>query len=131
VIGNLFQPVFEGGRLIAGVDLAAAEEYEALSNYAGAVLRAYSEVETVLATEGYLAERVKSLAQAATEARAAERLSAERYRMGLEDFITVSESQRSALEAQSRQLTAFRQQLDQRIDLHLALGGGFEGRGEG
>jgi NodT family efflux transporter outer membrane factor (OMF) lipoprotein len=129
VIGNVLQPVFEGGRLIAGVDLAAAEEYEALSDYAGAVLRAYSEVETVLATEGHLADRVKSLGKAATEARAAERLSEERYRMGLEDFITVSESQRSALEAQSRQLTALRQQLDQRVDLHLALGGGFEAQG--
>ena len=126
VIGNLFQPLFEGGRLIAGVDLAAAEEFEALSNYAGAVLSAYNEVETVLATEGYLAGRAQSLARAATEARAAKRLSEERYRSGLESFITVSESQRSALEAESRLLTVMRQQLDQRVDLHLALGGGFE-----
>ncbi len=126
VIGNLFQPLFEGGRLIAEVDLATAAELEALSEYASAVLRAYQEVETVLATEGYLAERARSLARAASEARAAATLSEERYRSGLESFITVSESQRSALEAESRLLTVLRLQLDQRVDLHLALGGGFE-----
>ncbi len=131
VVGNFFQPLFQGGRLIAGVDLAAADEYEALSDYAGAVLSAYSEVESVLATEGYLAQRAKSLSRAATEALAAERLSDERYRMGLTDFITVLESQRSALQAQSRLLTVQRLQLDQRVDLHLALGGGFEREREG
>jgi outer membrane protein, multidrug efflux system len=128
VIGNLFQPLFEGGRLKAEVDLAAATELEALSDYASAALSAYNEVETVLATEGYLAGRAQSLAQAANEARAATRLSEERYRSGLEDFITVSESQRSALEAESRLLTVLRLQLDQRIELHLALGGGFENK---
>ena len=117
--------------LIAGVDLATADEYEALSNYASAVLSAYSEVEIVLATEGYLAQRAKSLSRAATEALAAERLSDERYRSGLTDFITVLESQRSALQAQSRLLTVQRLQLDQRVDLHLALGGGFERVREG
>jgi len=130
VVGNLFQPLFEGGRLRAGVDLAAADEFEALSDYASAVLTAYNEVETVLATEGYLARRAQSLARAATEAGAAKRLSEERYRSGLESFITVSESQRSALEAESRLLTVLRQQMDQRVDLHLALGGGFEHKQE-
>lgn len=130
VIGNLFQPLFEGGRLIAEVDLAVAEEMQAVSEYASGVLRAYSEVETVLSTEGYLAQRARSLAQAATEAKAATRLSEERYRSGLESFITVSESQRSALEAESRLLTVLRLQLDQRVDLHLALGGGFEREGK-
>jgi outer membrane protein TolC len=37
----------------------------------------------------------------------------------------VLETQRGALSAESSLLEARRQQLDARIDLHLALGGGF------
>ena len=84
------------------------------------------EVETVLAAEQHLGEREDHLAVAAEQSRAAERLAAERYRSGLEDFITVLESQRRALQADGEWIAARRQRLENRVDLYLALGGGFE-----
>ena len=45
---------------------------------------------------------------------------------GLEPFVTVLEAQRRSLDAESRLLDVHRQRLDTRVNLHLALGGGFE-----
>ncbi len=123
---NVLQPIFQGGRLRAAQDQAGAVADESLINYAGAALRAYSEVETALAAEEFLAERVADLSTAAEQSRAAERLSEQRYGAGLEGFITVLESQRRALQADGEWITARRQRLENRVDLYLALGGGFE-----
>ena len=64
--------------------------------YANTALAAYAEVETALAAEQFLREREQYLTTSVTQARAAERLADERYRAGLETYITVLDSQRSA-----------------------------------
>ncbi len=125
LVGNLVQPLFQGGRLRAGVLLAASESERALARYAQSVLHAFAEVESALAAEGLLARRQDALQMATEEALAARRLAEERYRAGLADLITVLESQRRAYDAESRLLSVRRLRLDARIDLHLALGGGF------
>jgi outer membrane protein TolC len=58
----------------------------------------------------------------------AERIAHNRYAQGVTPFLTVLESQQRALDTQSATIAARRQRLDNRIDLHLALGGGFEMR---
>ena len=125
IAGNLLQPLFQGGRLRDGVDLARASFEEATALYAAAVLRALGEVETALAAERYLEARADALADAAEEARRAQELAEERYRAGLADFLAVLEAQRRTFDAESRLLEVRRQRLDARIDLVLALGGGF------
>lgn len=123
--GSLLQPLFQGGRLRANVDLSRASFEEATALYAGAVLRAFREVETALAAEGFLVRQAGALARAAEEARRARDLAEERYRMGLTDYLTVLEAQRRAYDADSRLLQAERRRLDARVDLVLALGGGY------
>ncbi|RMF21631.1 MAG: hypothetical protein D6760_09070, partial [Deltaproteobacteria bacterium] len=122
---NLVQPVFEGGRLRAAVDLARAKEDEARAAYVQAALRAFAEVESLLVADRTERERERALEQSAEEAEAAWRLAVERYESGLDDYITVLAAERSALSARSRHLAAQRERLDTRIDLYLALGGGF------
>ena len=125
LVGNLTQPLLQGGRLRAGVDQAAAGAEQALFAYAQSALKAYSEVEAALNAEGLLADQERALATAAEEALAARALAEDRYVRGLADLIALLESQRRAFDAQSRLLAIRRQRLDTRIDLHLALGGGF------
>lgn len=125
LVGNIAQPLLQGGRLRAGVDQAAAAAEHALFAYAQSALRAYGEVEAALNAEGLLASQERALATAAEEALAARTLAEERYARGLADLIALLESQRRAFDAQSRLLAIRRQRLDTRIDLHLALGGGF------
>ena len=126
LLSNLLQPIFEGGRLRAQVDRAEARTNEAFASYAGAVLQAYAEVESALAAEALLAERVNHLATAAVQSRAAERLAADRYRSGLEDYVTVLESQRLTFQAEGELIATRRLRLENRVNLYLALGGGFD-----
>ena len=126
LLGNLVQPIFQGGRLRASANRAEARTHEALSNYASAALQAYAEVESALAAEDLLAERERYLTMSVEQARAAERLAEDRYRSGLEDYITVLESQRRAFQADGDLIGARRLRLENRVDLYLALGGGFD-----
>ncbi|MFH1276899.1 MAG: efflux transporter outer membrane subunit [Candidatus Eisenbacteria bacterium] len=126
IAGNLLQPLFQGGKLRANVDLAEARSRQALAAYASAVLRAFAEVESALASEEFLAAREEALRRATEQAVAARDLADERYRSGLADIVTVLESQRQALAAESEFLNVRRLRLDARVDLHLALGGGFD-----
>jgi NodT family efflux transporter outer membrane factor (OMF) lipoprotein len=123
---NLLQPLFQGGRLRAAIELARGTSEERLAGYASSALNAYLEVETTLRAETLLAERETHLAEAARQSRAAERLADDRYRAGLENFVTVLESQRRAFQAESEWILARQLRLANRVDLFLALGGGFE-----
>jgi outer membrane protein, multidrug efflux system len=89
------------------------------------VLRAFGEVETALASEQWLERRESDLAEAVEQAQAASHLAEDRYRTGLIDFVTLMEAQRSAFNTQSQFIEVRRQRLDNRVDLCLALGGGF------
>ena len=126
LIAGLTQPIFQGGRLRAGVARADASWEESLAYYARGLLFAYSEVEIALAAEEFLARRELDLAEAALQLNAAERLADQRYRQGLGGYLVVLDSQTRALLAESEHLSVRRELLSNRIDLHLALGGGFE-----
>ncbi len=125
LVGNISQPLFQGGRLRAGVDLAEAGADRALLNYAQAALRAFAEVESGLAAEGILADQELALTAASRQSTDARLLAEQRYAKGLTDLLTLLTSQRSAFDAESRLISVQRQRLDTRINLHLALGGAF------
>jgi NodT family efflux transporter outer membrane factor (OMF) lipoprotein len=126
LVGNLTQPLFQGGRLRAGVDRADASSHEALAIYVSRVLGAFAEVESALSSEQQLAERERHLAEAAEQLSAARQLAEERYRNGVGIYLVVLESQTRSLAAESNLLSVRRERLDNRVRLHLALGGGFE-----
>ncbi len=124
-VTNIVMPIFNNGRLKAGVRANEARAMEAAANYESRILTAYREVETALAAESILAEHKQALESATRNALAARNLAEQRYRAGLSDIITVLSSQRTALDSESALLTIRRARLDNRVDLHLALGGGF------
>jgi NodT family efflux transporter outer membrane factor (OMF) lipoprotein len=126
LVGNVLQPVFQGGRLRAQVTLEDARSKEAAAQWATSVLQAFSEVEAALAAERFLAQQEADLTDAVEQATASQQLAEDRYQSGLEGFVTVLEAQRRSLDARSQLLNVRRQRLDTRVDLHLALGGGFE-----
>ena len=126
LLGNLTQPLFQGGRLDAAIDAADAEVRATVVEYEEAVLRALLEVETALAIDGNLAERDRQLELAAERSESARALAEERYRAGRSDILSVLLAQRQAFESESAWVTTRRERLEQRVDLYLALGGGFE-----
>lgn len=124
--GGIVQPIFNGGRLNAAIDAADARAREALANYGQSSLVAFSEVETALSTKQHIADRESSLEQAAIQAEAAQALAEREYQAGTTNLLAVLESQRRALNARTEHITSRRERLDNRIDLYLALGGGFQ-----
>ena len=126
LVGNLTQPLFQGGRLKAAVRRDNALARAAFSNYESALLRAYAEVESALAAEEDLAEREAALEAATRQSFAALGEAERRYGAGLTDILTMLASQGTAFASESELLMVRRLRLDNRVDLHLALGGGFE-----
>ena len=128
--GSILQPIFQGGRLRANVRLNEALQQEAANAYANIALTAFSEVETALSVQAKIKRRQTALCSAAQSAKEAERISFNRYRQGIEPYLTVLESQQRTLNAASACISARLAGLNNYIDLQLALGGGFEQRVE-
>ncbi|REC95397.1 NodT family efflux transporter outer membrane factor (OMF) lipoprotein [Kushneria indalinina DSM 14324] len=126
IAGNLVQPIFQGGRLRAQADVAEGQLDESFYAYVEVALTALSEVETALAVDNLLAQRVTQTDESAGYAEEAVRVSFNRYRQGIEPFLNVLESQQRALDSRSAYITAQYDRLENRIALHLALGGGFD-----
>jgi len=126
LLANVTAPIWQGGRLREEVTRAEAQSAEALATFANTALTAYAEVETALAAEAILLEREQQLAASVEHAQGAARLAYERYLTGIDNYITVLESQRSAAQAEGELIAARRLRLENRVDLYLALGGGFE-----
>ncbi len=124
IAGNLVQPLFQGGRLRARVQAQRAAQRASLEQYATTALQAFEEVENALDAEAGLAAREAALRRATASARRAADLSEARYRRGVGDFLVVLESQRRFLEAETQLVSLEAQRLRQRVDLHVALGGG-------
>jgi NodT family efflux transporter outer membrane factor (OMF) lipoprotein len=123
---NLLQPIFQGGRLRANVDLTQARVQEATALYVQDVLVAFGEVESILASGEILTREEAALVTASEQSTAAQRLAEDRYDQGLADIVTVLDAQRRALVAESSLLAVRRLRLENRVDLYLALGGGFD-----
>ncbi|WP_024300110.1 efflux transporter outer membrane subunit [Methylomicrobium lacus] len=122
---GLLQPIFTGGRLRGEIKLQEASVEEALNGYRNAALNAFREVEQTLAAEDRLREQESALREAVKQTDASRKLAVYSYQHGLIEILTLLDSYRSTLNAQSAHLTARRQLLNNRIDLYLALGGGF------
>jgi outer membrane protein TolC len=99
---------------------------QVLAEYALALLGAFGEVESSLVAEKLLTRRVDVTGEAARQSEAARELAEREYNAGLIDYITVLETQRRELNARSELLTVRRERLDARVNLYLALGGGFD-----
>lgn len=121
---GLVQPIFTGGRLTSEIRLNEALTNEALNNYKNTVLNAFREVEQTLAAEQWLRAQEKALMFAVEQTVASRKLAISSYQQGFIDILTLLDSYRSTLNAQSAHLTVQRQLLTNRIEFYLALGGG-------
>ena len=126
LVGNLTQPIFQGGGIRANIDRNTALRDQAAANYRDIALRAFLEVETTLAAEQFIRREQAKLAIAAEEATATDALAWDRYRSGTGDFLSALDAKRTADAARSRLLSVSNILLQNRVDLYHALGGAFE-----
>jgi multidrug efflux system outer membrane protein len=123
---NLIAPIYQGGVLRAQVDIRTAEQKEAVAYYARIAQRSFSEVENALAAENVLRDRDAILgANIIDNARALELVQIQ-YRVGNADLSAVEQRQLALYAAQTTRLRVQSERLAQRVNLYLAVGGGFD-----
>src|SRR3546814_401147 len=125
--GSILAPLFEGGRLQAGVDTAAARRDQAAFAYKRTTLAAFREVEDALVSVVKLAEQRRSLeAQRAAVAEAL-RHATNRYQAGYSPYLEQLDAQRSLLNTDLSLVQLRTDQLNAVVSLYQALGGGWGG----
>ncbi len=120
------QPIFNRGRLKANVRATEARAREAAAGYEDRVWTAYREVETALAAERTLLDQEGALQRVQHSTAEAIGLAQMRFSAGMADAFSVLNLRRTVLDTESAILGLRRSRIDNRVDLHLALGGGFE-----
>ncbi|MEM9157824.1 MAG: TolC family protein [Verrucomicrobiota bacterium] len=119
-------PVFQGRRLSASAKRAKANYEQSLADFANTALTAFREVENALANQDSFARDYEFQKVARDESVAAEELAWEQYGRGLSDITTALDAVRRSISAQRSFIQVSNQRIQGRIDLYLALGGGFD-----
>ena len=123
--GTLYAPLYHGGAMRAQVEVRTAEQKEAVARYGSLVLRALNDVENALAASQILSQRVAILGQVLADQEKALEFDQQAYRVGREDMRAVQQQQQQVQAARVNYLRARGEELAQRANLHLALGGSF------
>lgn len=125
IAGQALQPILAGGQLRSNLAARSAEGKEALANLQQTVLRGFSEVETALAADRYLAAREKALEEAFAIAKDGDESAQRDFTLGTADVLTLLSAQTRRIDIATQQITLRRIRLDNRVNLHLALGGDY------
>jgi NodT family efflux transporter outer membrane factor (OMF) lipoprotein len=122
---SLLQPIFDGGRLGAQVDVAASRERELVENYRKFILAALADVESALAAGSRSVDQEVLQEQVVVQARRALQLAEIRYREGADDLLTVLDAQRTLFQAEDQLAQIRLSRLLASVGLFKALGGGW------
>lgn len=124
---NLTQSVYNGGELKANAQAALERNKASIHSYANIVLQASREIEEAINTDRALREQEQFLKEQTKSATLAEKQAERDYSEGIEGvgILEILESQRRANNARSSLINLRNRRLQNRIDLHLALGGDF------
>lgn len=123
---SLLLPVFNAGALATQVRIRTEQQKLAVADYGRIGARAFGEVESALSSEFAAARREAVLERAVAENQHGLELVNVRYRVGSGDLRGV-EQQQLAVYGSRASLTRVRtERLVQRVNLYLALGGGFD-----
>lgn len=126
---GVIQPIFFGGELKAAQDVRTAEQRAAAASYVGVALRAFEDVEDALANDYFLRQRESALGDMVSASGDAVKFGRTRMGEGQEDMFSILRLSGENLAAKI-ELTKIRAaRLRERVNLHLALGGDFQGTG--
>jgi multidrug efflux system outer membrane protein len=124
--GTLLAPLFTGGALQAQVDVRSAEQKAAIADYGRIGARAFSEVESAFSTAYNLDSRADVLARAVQANERALGFARVRFDVGSSDLRAVQQQMLTLHAARTTLVQVQAERLIQRVNLYLALGGGFD-----
>lgn len=128
--GSILAPLFEGGRLTAQAESAAAQRDSAAFAYRRTALTAFREADDAMAAVLRGDEQVRVLTAQRDALAEALRLATNRYREGYSPLFEELDAQRGLLAAELALVQARADALIARVALFQALGGGWRAQAE-
>ncbi|MET3711346.1 multidrug efflux system outer membrane protein [Sphingomonas trueperi] len=118
--------LFNFGKNQANLDYSKASRDAAVATYQKTIQTAFREVADALAQRGTIDEQLRAQSARANAAEVAAHLSDARYRAGVDSFLTVLDSQRSAYAAEQSLVTTRLTRASNLVTLYRTLGGGLD-----
>jgi len=126
IMPGVSQPIFEGGRLKANLAVARAQYEQTVAAYVNQVLIAYADVEDSLTDLHSYTDQLIELRNAVAASQEYLRLALAQFRIGLVDYLTVTDAERTLLSNQLSLAQNVNFQVSSSVHLIKALGGGWE-----
>jgi multidrug efflux system outer membrane protein len=125
IVGNLLQPLFQGGKNRQRVKVSESVMRQNLYVYEATVLNAFREVEDSLIAFRKLSEQREAQRARVEAERKVVDLVELAYGGGVKDYLYVLDAQRSLFTAELDEVRTMNDQIDSLIQLYKALGGGW------
>ena len=123
---SILAPIFEGGRLRANVDAATARRDQAAFAYQRTALQAFREADDALVSIDRLGVQRQRLDAQRAAAREVLRHATNRYRAGYSPYLEQLDAQRGLLSVDLSRVQLLTDELNARVSLYQALGGGWD-----
>ena len=123
---SILAPIFEGGRLQAQADAAAARRNQAAYAYRKVALTAFREVEDALATVDRTAAQEEMISAQRDALARVLKTATNRYRAGYSPYLEQLDAQRQLLTAELSRVQSRADRLAAIIGLYQSLGGGWQ-----
>ena len=124
---QLLLPIFDAGRNRAGLATATASRDIAIAQYERAIQSAFREVSDALAGRATYGDQLEALIRVAQAEAARFRLAELRYKNGISSYLDLLDGQRALFTAETLVVQTRLQQLQNKVLLYRALGGGWTG----
>ncbi|MEI2456851.1 efflux transporter outer membrane subunit [Lysobacter firmicutimachus] len=121
-------PIFQGGKLRAGLASAKADQKIALAEYEKAIQAGFRDVSDALALTKTLAEQRQAQEALVEAAARADQLSTARYKAGRDSYLNQLDAQRTLYAAQQGLVSTRLAEQANRVTLYKVLGGGWNER---
>ena len=119
-------PIYEGGALRARIEIATAQQSQAIASYGAVALAAFREVENSLANERLLALQLPLDQKSLEDRTEAVRIATIQYKAGRRDLLWVAQLQATQLASELNVIKLRGAQRANRVRLYQALGGSFD-----
>ncbi len=127
IAASIAQTVYDGGTLNARAQAALERNKASIQDYTRLSLNAFREVESAIAADHSLAQQQTFLEKEVRQTQLAEKRALSDITLGIEgsSFLEYLEAQRRSENAAISLIRLKNQRLQNRLDLHLALGGSY------
>lgn len=125
LLSSITTRLFQGGAVRANIRLQRSEAKMMVLSYTNSILNAIKEVETALRAEQFLKKQFAETQKAFTAMQRAERITEGRYRRGIIPLHELLDVQQRRYQEERNLLLVSQERWINRINLYLALGGGW------